>query len=181
MKKKNQMPKLLYYSHIILDEIVLTIYSSSRGLVWLDINMEEEASKTAIEKKIPNVELINAPELNVEFERQLLEYFRGERQAFTVDLDIFGTDFQQRVWRALMEIPYGATVSYKDIAVSIANPKAVRAVGMANNKNKIPIIIPCHRVVGADRSLVGYGGGLEVKELLLKLEGIKVENQKVVE
>jgi len=181
MKKKNLIPKLLYYSHIYFEDLILTIYSSSRGLVWLDINIQEEASRIGIQKKFSNVELINAPELNVEFERQLLEYFRGERKIFTVDLDIIGTDFQQRVWRALMEIPYGATVSYKDIAVSVGNPKAVRAVGMANNKNKIPIIIPCHRVVGADRSLVGYGGGLEVKELLLELEGIKVENKKVVE
>ncbi len=101
---------------------------------------------------------------------QLDEYFRGERTSFELDLDLRGTDFQQRVWRELQKIPYGGTASYGDIATRIGNPKACRAVGMANRRNPIPIIIPCHRVIGRDGSLTGFGGGLDVKEQLLALE-----------
>jgi methylated-DNA-[protein]-cysteine S-methyltransferase len=81
-----------------------------------------------------------------------------------------GTEFQRKVWAALAEIPFGETRSYKDIAQAVKNPKGVRAVGMANNRNPIPIVVPCHRVIGSDGSLIGYGGGLDVKNFLLKLE-----------
>lgn len=102
---------------------------------------------------------------------ELHEYFQGKRQIFDLPLKyISGTAFQQEVWNALQDIPYGQTVSYKDIAQRINRPKAVRAVGGANNKNNIPIIIPCHRVIGADGKLVGYGGGIEKKIYLLELE-----------
>ena len=103
--------------------------------------------------------------------RQLHEYFSGTRKVFNLPLKyLSGTPFQQEVWDALQEIPYGITVSYKDIASKIKRPKAVRAVGGANNKNYIPIIIPCHRVIGANGKLVGYGGGLDKKVFLLELE-----------
>ena len=101
---------------------------------------------------------------------QLEEYFSGVRKSFSVALHPRGNDFQLFVWQALQKIPYGKTVSYLDIAQSIGNPKAVRAVGSANSRNKIPIIIPCHRVIGRDGSLVGYAGGIWRKEYLLKLE-----------
>ena len=102
---------------------------------------------------------------------QLEEYFNGKRHEFDIPLKfIYGTPFQQEVWQALMKIPYGETKSYKDIAQMINHPKAVRAVGGANNRNNIPIIIPCHRVIGANGSLVGYGGGLDKKIFLLELE-----------
>ncbi|WP_414732682.1 methylated-DNA--[protein]-cysteine S-methyltransferase [Acetobacterium carbinolicum] len=101
---------------------------------------------------------------------ELQEYFAGTRKRFDLPLSPQGTDFQQKVWKALQDIPYGAVVSYKDIALAIGNEKACRAVGGANNKNPIAIIIPCHRVIGADGSLVGYGGGLEIKRRLLALE-----------
>lgn len=101
---------------------------------------------------------------------QLLEYLKGKRKKFDVPLAPEGTDFQKRVWEALRQIPYGSTRSYKQIAVACANENACRAVGMANNKNPIPIFIPCHRVVGADGSLTGYAGGLDIKEKLLALE-----------
>jgi len=104
--------------------------------------------------------------------RQLSEYLKGERKTFDLPLNPKGTDFQKRVWRALCDIPYGETRSYKQIAEAIGNPKAVRAVGMANNRNPITIVVPCHRVIGADGKLVGYGGGLEMKEFLLRLETI---------
>ncbi len=102
--------------------------------------------------------------------KQLEEYFCGKRREFDVPLSVFGTDFQKSVWNALMRIPYGKTCSYKDIAVMVGNPNASRAVGMANNRNKIIIIIPCHRVIGADGALVGYGGGLDIKKKLLDIE-----------
>lgn len=102
--------------------------------------------------------------------RQLAEYIDGQRQVFTLPLAPVGTVFQQQVWQALRTIPYGETRSYKEIAIAIGNPKAVRAVGMANNRNPIAICIPCHRVIGANGSLVGYAGGLELKAALLQRE-----------
>ena len=101
---------------------------------------------------------------------QLSEYFAGKRKKFDLPLLLQGTPFQVAVWEALNKIPYGETRSYKDIAKEIGNIKAVRAVGMANNRNKIAIVIPCHRVIGSNGSLVGYAGGLDIKELLLGLE-----------
>ena len=103
--------------------------------------------------------------------RQLSEYLIGERKSFDLPLKPRGTVFQQQVWKALCDIPYGETRSYKQIAEAIGNPKAVRAVGMANNRNPLLIVVPCHRVIGANGKLVGYAAGIEKKEFLLKLEG----------
>ncbi len=104
--------------------------------------------------------------------RQLKEYFDGQRKRFDLPFDVTGTDFQKSVWAALSKIPFGKTVSYADIALQIKNPKAVRAVGSANGKNPIPIIVPCHRVIASDGTLGGYSGGLHIKTRLLKLEGV---------
>lgn len=101
---------------------------------------------------------------------QLAEYFAGDRRDFDLALAPSGTPFQRRVWSALEEIPYGQTRSYRDIAERIGSPKAVRAVGLANGRNPISVVVPCHRVVGANGSLTGYGGGLANKQLLLDLE-----------
>ncbi len=101
---------------------------------------------------------------------QLEGYFAGDRQDFDLPLAPRGTAFQQQVWLALRAIPYGTTTTYGEVAASIGNPTAVRAVGLANGRNPIPIVIPCHRVVGADGSLTGYGGGLDLKRALLDLE-----------
>lgn len=101
---------------------------------------------------------------------QLAAYFIGQRKVFELPLCPGGTLFQQKVWQQLQAIPYGETVSYKQIALAIGNEKACRAVGMANNKNPIPIIIPCHRVIGANGHMVGYAGGLQIKTVLLALE-----------
>ena len=106
----------------------------------------------------------------LETQKQLNEYFAGQRQIFDLPLDFEGTEFQQKVWQALLTIPFGETRSYKQIAEQIGNVKAVRAVGAANGKNPISIIAPCHRVVGANGKLVGFAGGLENKDVLLKLE-----------
>lgn len=105
--------------------------------------------------------------------RELLEYLEGRRREFDLPLKPEGTEFQKRVWKALLTIPYGETRSYGQIAAQIGNPKACRAVGMANHKNPLPIVIPCHRVIGSGGSMVGYGGGLDRKVWLLKLENPK--------
>lgn len=101
---------------------------------------------------------------------QINEYFEGKRKTFDFLIKAEGTDFQKKVWRALCDIPYGETRSYKGIAQAVGSPKACRAVGMANNRNPISFAVPCHRVIGADGSLVGYGGGLELKQKLLEME-----------
>jgi len=111
-----------------------------------------------------------ADKLTDEAAKQLSEYFIGKRKNFDVPLNPKGTDFQRSVWNALQDIPHGATRSYKQIAEAIGNPKACRAVGLANNKNPIWIIIPCHRVIGTNGTLTGYGGGLKMKQKLLELE-----------
>lgn len=105
-----------------------------------------------------------------EAKKQLDEYLLGRRKEFNLPLKAKGTEFQQRVWQALLDIPYGETKSYGEIAKIIGNPKAARAVGLANNRNPISIFIPCHRVIGKNGKLVGYGGGLQIKEFLLTLE-----------
>ena len=110
-------------------------------------------------------------------EQQLREYFAGARREFTLPLSPDGTEFQRRVWAALLTVPYGETRSYGEIAAQIGSPKASRAVGAANHRNPISIFIPCHRVVGADGSLTGYGGGLEVKSALLALEQTHGDNR----
>ena len=116
-------------------------------------------------------------ELLLEAKRQLLEYFAGERKQFELPISLHGTEFQMRDWEALLAIPYGETRSYGEIAAAIGCPKGSRAVGMANRNNPVAIIVPCHRVIGADGSLTGYAGknkALDIKAYLLKLEGIKL-------
>lgn len=105
-----------------------------------------------------------------ETRNQLDEYFAGKRTAFDIPLLFAGTDFQKQVWHTLLEIPYGATLSYRDLAARLGVPKAVRAVANANGANAISILVPCHRVIGSNRSLTGYAGGIEAKKLLLTLE-----------
>jgi methylated-DNA-[protein]-cysteine S-methyltransferase len=105
-----------------------------------------------------------------EARRQLREYFAGERRGFDLPLNLSGTEFQVSVLRALLEIPYGETVSYGEIAKRIGRPRAVRAVGAANGRNPLPVVVPCHRVIGSTGDLTGFGGGLDTKEALLRLE-----------
>jgi methylated-DNA-[protein]-cysteine S-methyltransferase len=103
--------------------------------------------------------------------RELEQYFAGQRRQFSFALDLRGTDFQLACWRALLAIPYGETRSYGDIARAVGRPQGFRAVGMANNRNPVAIVVPCHRVIASDGTLCGYGGGLEIKRKLLQLEG----------
>ena len=105
---------------------------------------------------------------------QLAEYFRGERKDFDLTLEPIGTEFQRQVWNELCRIPYGKAISYRELAERVGNPNAVRAVGGANGKNPIPIVIPCHRVIASDGSLAGFGGGVPAKQFLLDLEGVRI-------
>jgi methylated-DNA-[protein]-cysteine S-methyltransferase len=138
------------------------------------IGIAEQDDKI-IEVYFPNeniqqtIEIVETPLINEAF-RQLNAYLAGELKQFSLPLEPRGTAFRQTVWQALCAVPYASTASYKDIAVAINNPKAVRAVGQANNKNPIPIFIPCHRIIGSNGKLIGYGGGLEIKAFLLALE-----------
>ena len=109
-------------------------------------------------------------ELTEKAYKQLQEYFDGNRKQFDLPYRLNGTEFQKKVWNELTHIPYGETISYKDIAIAVGNEKASRAIGMANNKNPITVIIPCHRVIGTSGKLVGYAGGLTMKEFLLDME-----------
>jgi len=113
----------------------------------------------------------HSPRMLQPYLTQLEEYFAGKRREFTFPLDLRGTDFQLACWRALLAIPYGETRTYADIARAVGKPNAFRAVGMANNRNPIAIVVPCHRVIASDGTLCGYGGGLDVKRKLLELEG----------
>lgn len=140
-------------------------YSSPLGTLEITGSDAGIAALSFTEAEIPVKQQIN-PCLG-ECIKQLDEYFGGKRKAFDLKLDLQGTEFQKKVWKALMDIPFGRTASYGAIAVVVENPKAMRAVGGANNKNKIAIIIPCHRVIGSGGAMTGYAGGLWRKEWLL--------------
>jgi methylated-DNA-[protein]-cysteine S-methyltransferase len=148
-------------------------YSSEIGLIEIKGTEEAILSVNFVDDKSTGSP--DVPPCVKECVEQIDEYFNGKRKKFTIEIQLQGTDFQKKVWKQLMKIPYGETVSYKDIAVSIGNKKAVRAVGGANNKNKIAIIVPCHRVIGSDGDLVGFGGGLWRKEWLLRHEKVATE------
>lgn len=132
--------------------------------------VEEDGALLAISTHRSFEGVIQETKLIKEAYRQFSEYLEGERKEFNLPFKMQGTEFQKRVWKALCDIPYGETRSYKQIAQAIGNPKAVRAVGMANNKNPLLVIVPCHRVIGTNGQLVGYASGLEKKRLLLQLE-----------
>lgn len=139
----------------------IRLCESGGFLVSLEF-MDESAS--------PSSNVKENPVLKKAFQ-ELEEYFAGKLKKFTSHIKPEGTIFQKRVWTELLKIPYGKTASYKDIAINIGNSKAMRAVGLANNKNPLPIFIPCHRVIGANGKLVGYNGGMEIKQKLLQIEG----------
>lgn len=120
------------------------------------------------EKKLKKTACLNYETRNCK--RQIYEYFQGQRKNFNVKMVLEGTEFQKKVWDALCHIPYGKTASYREIAEQIESPKSVRAVGGANNKNKLPIVIPCHRIIGSDGKMTGYAAGLWRKEWLLEHE-----------
>jgi methylated-DNA-[protein]-cysteine S-methyltransferase len=144
---------------------VLTLIASDRGLaaiLWQD----DSPRRVRLD---PRVENADHP-LLLQAEQQLQEYFAGTRQRFDLPLDFAGTEFQRKVWAALVSIPFGETRSYKQIAEQIGHPSAMRAVGAANGRNPVSIIAPCHRVIGANGKLTGFAGGLDIKAFLLSLE-----------
>ena len=147
---------------------VLKLVASDRGLAA--ILWENDDPKRV---RLSPLQEDRSHSVLLEAERQLNDYFAGKLQRFSVKLDFAGTEFQKKVWRALLTIPFGETRSYAQIARQIGNPKAVRAVGAANGKNPLSIIAPCHRVLGSDGTLTGFAGGLEVKASLLSMESTK--------
>lgn len=151
----------------------LILVATPTGLGRVGLPGESRASLEAwVHRWVGPDSLEENPEALSAAVAQLREYFSRIRQAFDLPLDLRGTPFQQRVWAELLRIPYGQTVSYSELAQRVGRPAAARAVGRAVGANPLPIIVPCHRVIGADHSLVGYGGGLEVKAALLRREGV---------
>jgi methylated-DNA-[protein]-cysteine S-methyltransferase len=144
--------------------IVVNQHGAVRHLLFAGDNRREVADKTGDELKWDEHRC--QPALV-----QVNEYFQGSRKSFDLDLDLHGTDFQISVWQELQRIRYGTTISYRQLAERIGRPSATRAVGLANGRNPVPIIVPCHRVIGADGSLTGFGGGLHIKRALLVHEG----------
>ncbi len=155
----------------------LFLAASGRGLVALEFDSRLPGQQTIR----PNPRDLRAEKRGIHFEesagemrgyvQELKEYFAGRRREFSFALDLRGTEFQRACWQALVGIPYGETRSYGDMAKVVGKPTAFRAVGMANNRNPLAIVVPCHRVIASDGTLCGYGGGLDVKRRLLELEG----------
>jgi methylated-DNA-[protein]-cysteine S-methyltransferase len=156
----------LFYASATITDIHFKVVSSSNGIRRIILNHREQ------EYNHPEITRLH-PEDPYMFGvfQQISEYLNLDRKTFTIPLDIHGTDFQLKVWDEVKKIPYGKTISYKTLARRIMNPGSVRAVGGANASNPVPVIIPCHRVIGNKGTLTGYSGGLEVKERLLELEG----------
>jgi methylated-DNA-[protein]-cysteine S-methyltransferase len=153
-------------NHLVIASPVgkLRLVASEKGLVAIDVR-----SNTA---QVETSQNASAQAILKKTKQQLDQYFAGKRTSFDVALDLVGTEFQVKAWRALCRIPFGKTISYGQQAANIKKPKAFRAVGSANGKNPIPIIVPCHRVVASDGSLGGYSLGLKMKKQLLALEGV---------
>ncbi len=153
----------------------LLLAATDKGICFIEFGAEE-TSLAGLQHWCRKRQISSSPVQDdgklAEAKKQLEEYFAGKRQSFTVTLDLHGTPFQKTVWQQLTQIPFGEVRSYKDVAIAIGASKAVRAIGGANNQNPIPIIIPCHRVIGSNKALVGYGGGIWIKEHLLTHEGI---------
>lgn len=153
----------------------LTLVSTENGLCKVEFGSGQSVQFSLnrwAKRWLLTTKLSYEPDLFTDVIQELEEYFSGERNQFTVPLHLYGTPFQKMVWKELLNIPYGETRSYKEIALSLNSAKAVRAVGCANNQNPLPIFIPCHRVIGSNGAMVGYRGGLEMKEFLLQLEGV---------
>lgn len=160
------------YAHLFDSPLgtLLSVTDDNGALVLLMFCEDRKQAEIILSKEFGKAIVVWDAERNALAEKQLGEYFRGERRAFTMPLNPKGTEFQRRVWEALVNLPYGETTTYGRLAEALGNPKASRAVGRANATNPIAIIAPCHRVVGAQGDLTGYAFGLSRKERLLKLE-----------
>jgi methylated-DNA-[protein]-cysteine S-methyltransferase len=154
-------------AYCFIDSPIGPLMLSSDGAALTGLYMGKPSKRPSIDEWVEDPAAMPFPEVI----RQLGQYFSGQRRKFELPLKLQGTEFQRRVWNALTEIPFGETRSYSQLARRIGNPAACRAVGLANGKNPIAVIVPCHRVIGADGSLTGFGGGLPRKEWLLSHEG----------
>ena len=163
---------MTYYATTVPSPIgtLLVVVDGQGAIVRIDFPNTATRDHVAAELARRGIALADSEEKTAAVRRQLEEYFAGARRSFDLPVSPQGTEFQRRVWRALCEIPYGETTSYGDLAGRLGRPGASRAVGRANATNPIPIVIPCHRVIGADGSLTGFGGGLDLKRRLLDLE-----------
>lgn len=178
-RKDGSEQSFLFSQSIDTQQGLLTVQASNKGVTAIAFAERLEASQpahakstaTAIEPNQVTSSEITKNAITEDACTQLKAYFAKKLNTFDLPLDVNGTEFQMSVWKALKEIPYGQTVSYLDIAKTIGNPKAVRAVGLANGKNPIAIVVPCHRVIGSNNTLTGYAGGLARKQFLLNLEG----------
>ena len=155
-----------YYSEEIISEIKIAVLVSLKGVKRIFLNPKNELTELSTATKLRS----DDPYLFGVF-NQLKEYFARKRKKFYIPLDIDGTEFQKSVWNELTKIPYGKTITYKTLSEKLGDVKAIRAVGKANSKNPVAIIIPCHRVIGSNGKLTGYAGGLDIKQKLLHLEG----------
>lgn len=160
----------VYWSIVNENDDSYMIAATENGLCFIDIKADIEELNNWCRKHIEQPELIEDKAVLQYYIEQLQQYWKGERSSFDCELDLRGTDFQQRVWEALKKIPYGETVSYLDIALAVGNRAAVRAVGGAIGRNPVLIIVPCHRVIGANGKLTGFSSGLDMKEKLLSHE-----------
>jgi methylated-DNA-[protein]-cysteine S-methyltransferase len=154
----------IWYTHVASPVGELLLAASAIGLVHIGFAQERHPYKR-VGEWTQNANKLTAAQ------KQLDQYFAGKRTTFDLPLAPQGTDFQLLVWMQLRAIPFGQTMSYGEVAKRLGNPKAMRAVGLANGRNPLPIIVPCHRVIGANGSMTGFGGGIERKQILLRLEG----------
>jgi len=162
----------IFSQSIPTEQGVVTVTASNIGVTRIAFSEQEDCLKDSVKGSVKDSGKEGVPNgITEEACSQLSAYFAKTRHEFDLPIDVKGTEFQTSVWKALQSIPYGQTVSYLDIAKHIGNPKAVRAVGLANGKNPIAIVVPCHRVIGSNKTLTGYAGGLARKQFLLNLEG----------
>jgi methylated-DNA-[protein]-cysteine S-methyltransferase len=156
----------LFYSTFKINDIYFKVFASHKGILKIYIN--DIGTKI---KRGEAIKLQSDDPYMYNIFQQLKEYFTWERREFDISLDLRGTEFQKRVWKELIKIPYGKTISYKELAIKVGGETKTRAVGQANALNPAPIIVPCHRVINANGNLGGYSCGIEIKEKLLELEG----------
>lgn len=164
--------KKIYYESMETDIGHLWIGFTSKGLARLEFSIRKD--QFAVELKKSYDDIIEYSGTASDYKKQISLYFEKKLKSFDLPLDLVGTPFQLSVWQELIKIPYGEVRTYKDIAIAVGKAKGFRAVGMANNRNPVSIVVPCHRVIGSSKELVGYGGGIEAKVKLLKLEGLNI-------
>lgn len=166
----------IYYESFQTNLGELYIGFTKDGLAKLDFSISKDQFIKELKKNFDNI--VKFQGASSDYSKQINMYLEKKIKSFDLPLDLIGTHFQKQVWQELLKIPYGEVRSYKDIAIAIGRDKGFRAVGMANNRNPVSIVVPCHRVIGSNGELVGYGGGIEAKVKLLKLEGLSIIEKK---